>query len=192
MATPETGPGYWWVSLLGVVIGAALGFGISEFREWRQRKRQRVGYLEALAVEIGVCGDLARDYCAGGVMAPAYRMPLLAYQRAFPELLSAGILVSKETDALMRFYFNAAAFNFALDQAQAVLMKKKEDRPEKRLDWETRRAMLKARKLARGSNTPNHFDAAIAALRSHLPRDATTRLNIPTEELQEGEAAEEQ
>ncbi|OAI50065.1 hypothetical protein AYO46_10725 [Betaproteobacteria bacterium SCGC AG-212-J23] len=185
MACPQTAASeYWWVPLVSVVIGAIVGFGISELRERLQRKRQRTGHLEALTVEVSVCGDLAQGYCIGKVMAPAYRMPLLAYQRVFPELVSAGILNSTETNALMRFFFNAAAFNFALDQAQAVLMKKSEDRPPNRLELETRRAMLKAQKLAKGG-TSNHYTAAIDALRKHLPEDAAMRLNIPSEDVQE-------
>ena len=175
----------WWGALVGALVGVLLGFCISEFRDWRERRRKRYGFLEALAVEINVCADLAKGYFDGRVMAPAYRLPLLAYERVLPEILSEGILTIQETQALIRFYFNVAALNFCLDQAQAVLMQKEPDRPHERLEREVRRAKLKARKLRKDSGPGNHYDAAIDVIRRHLPKDRNVRLGLSVEEVLE-------
>jgi hypothetical protein len=174
--------------LLGVVVGAALGYGIAELRDYYTRRRQRHGHLEALGVELQMCGDIARGYLSGKVMAPAYRMPMIAYERSLPALLAEGVLTVQEMHALMRYYVNAIAFNFALDLTQQVLMVPKEDRAERRLEREAGRARLKAEKLSnRGAS--NHYTAAIGVIRSHLPEKAARRLAmVPASELVEEEA----
>lgn len=177
----------WWSSLIGVVAGVVLGYGLAELREFLRRDRERRGHLEALAVEIQVCSDLAGGYIVGKVMAPAYRMPLVAYERSFPILISEGILSLEEINAVARFYLNAGAFNLGVDQAQAVLMKRNEDRPPERLEHEVNRARLKARKLLR-TGTASHYTAAMAAISRHLPTKARARLKLPEEELVEEES----
>lgn len=172
-----------WVALLGVVIGGALTFATTEYRECRERNRKRHGNFEALAVEIQICGELADGYLKGNVLAPAYRMPMIAYQRSFPELLTDGVLAVDETKALIRFYINVAAFNFSVDQAQAALMSSDEERPP-HLIRETKRARLKAAKLRRGEP---QYSAALDVAKAHLPKESRERLAIPIEALAEEE-----
>ena len=167
-----------WVPLLSVSIGALWGFGVAEARDLIHRRRQRRGNFEALGVELQMCGDLASGYLRDKVMAPAYRMPLMAYEHSLPALLVDGVLSVAETNALLRFYVNAMAFNFSVDQVQAVLMMKEDSRPPMRLEHETNRVRLKAGKLCRGSQPANHFDAAVAVIRRHLPKEARARLLI--------------
>jgi len=178
----------WWIPLLSVVIGVILGYAATELRESCRRTRERRGHLEALAVEIQICSEIATGYLVGKVRAPAYRMPVLAYQRSLPAILAEGVLNMTETNALVRFYANALAFNFSIDQAQAVLMKKQEDRPPNRLELEVRRARLKAEKLGKSDRTPNHYDAAMSVLKKHLPEDSQRRLTLTAGELVEDEA----
>ena len=175
----------WWGPLLGAVIGVLLGFGLNELRERCRRDRERRGHFEALAAELQICATMALGYLKGGVMAPAYRMPTVAYSRSLPALLADGVLEFSETEALIRFYVGAQSFNFALDQAQQLLMQKPDERPEKRLDLEVGRAQLKARKLAKDSEKPNHYDGAIAVVRVHLPKKSHGRLSIEEEDLSE-------
>ena len=175
----------WWAPLLSGLIGVLVGFGLNELRERSRRKRERHGHFEALAAELQICAEMARGYINGGVKAPAYRMPMIAYARSIPALLADGVLRFEESSALFRFYVGAQSFNFALDQAQAVLMKRPDDRPEKRLDLEVGRAQLKARKLAKDSEKPNHYDGAIAVVRAHLPQKSHGRLSIEEDDLRE-------
>ena len=175
----------WWNTLLGVVVGAALGYLGAELREFFRRKRERQGHFEALGVEIQICSDIARGDSGGKVRAPAYRMPLMAYQRSFPLLIADGVLSLEEINALARFYMNAAAFNYSLDQAQAVLMKKEEDRPPKRLENESFRARMKALKLNSEGESSNHYHTAIRVITAHLPEGSRKRLLLPGVELEE-------
>ena len=172
-----------WLPLIGVVVGAGLGYAVAELRDYSTRKRQRQGHLEALGVELQMCGEIARGYLSGKVMAPAYRMPTIAYERSLPALLAEAVLTVQEMHALMRYYVNAAAFNFALDQTQQVLMIPKEERAERRLDREASRARLKAEKLS-NHGASNHYKTAIEVIRSHLPEKAALRLAmVPANEL---------
>lgn len=173
-------PALWWTSLLGVVVGAGLAFGIAEYRDAKERSRKRRGNFEALAVEIQICGELADGYLKGGVMAPAYRMPLTAYNKCFADLLTDGVLASAETNAVIRFYINVAAFNFAVDQAQIALMKRDDDEPTPRSRREASRAMLKASNICRSSE---QYGAAIGVMRQHLPEESRARLAIPLGDL---------
>lgn len=179
----------WWVPLISVVIGAILGYCAAEMREWRRRKREIRGHLEALAIEIQICSEIAAGYLDGKVMAPAYRMPILAHAKSFPVLMSDGLLRSEDISALARFYLNVHAFNLAIDQAQAVLMKKDEDRPPHRLEREVSRSRLKAKKLIKSGAKPTHYDNAMAVMRRHLPADSRSRLSVPEEDLAEEDIA---
>lgn len=171
--------------MLGVAVGILLGWGVAAFREHLRRGRERRGHFEALAVEIQVCADMASGYMRGGVMAPAYRMPFIAYENSFPALLADGVLTFQETEALIRFYIGAQSFNFCLDQAQSVLMTKHEDRAAERLEREVRRARLKAQKLKREDGKKTHFDGAIEVVRAHLPAKSIARMSISPVELDE-------
>ena len=178
----------WWVSPLSVGVGVLLGFGVSEFREWRRREQERVGHFEALAAELQICADMARSYLRVKIRAPSYRMPLIAYQRSLPALLADGVLTFDETQALIRFYVTAQSFNFAVEQAHQLLMKKEDDRPTKRLDSMGNLGKMKARKLSRDSDRPNHYTKAIDVVRRRLPEDSRGRLSLGEEELDEEEA----
>lgn len=171
----------WWNPLLGVIVGAALGFGLAEYRDYKERKRRRRGNFEALAVEIQICDELAHGYLNGGVMAPAYRMPLTAYSKCFSDLLTDGVLTASETNAVIRFYINVAAFNFAVDQAQAALMKRDDDQPTTRLKREASRTFLKAQNIRRDNSS------AMDVMRNHLPEKSRARLAIPLGDLVEEE-----
>jgi hypothetical protein len=165
----------WWIPIVSVVIGVVLGYGAAELREYFRRKHERRGHFEALAVEIELCGELTAAYLASSVQTPAYRLPARAYETAFPAILAAGVLSMREIDALTRFYINVHSFNLAIDQAQATLMKREEDRPPERLGQEVRRAELKAIKLRKGE-APNQYDDAMAVLMAHLPEESIKRL----------------
>jgi hypothetical protein len=164
----------WWVSLLSVIVGAVIGFCVSEFRDWRQRKRTIAGYFEALAVEIQICGELARGYVKGRVRAPSYRLPVLAYQKALPELLSQGELTYNEKYALVRFYMNANQLNFCMEQIQTLFMRTQEERPDDRVDREHKRALLKAGKIQKDRTPSNFYDAAMEVVRAHLSKNSKT------------------
>lgn len=175
----------WWVFPLNIAIGASLGFAIAEYRDWRRRQRQRVGHFEALAAEIQICAEMAKGYVDGTVKAPSYRMPQVAYQRSFAALLSDGVLNFSETAAIARFYVAALSFNFSVDQAQMILMKKEEDRPPRRVGLESGRARMKALNLRKDSDRLNLYVNAIDVVRRRLPKDSQGRLSLAEEDLRE-------
>jgi hypothetical protein len=112
-------------------------------------------------------------------MGPAYRMPMIAHERSLPVVLSEEVLSQDEATALTRFYVDVISFNFCLDRVQEVLMQRKEDRAEKRLEREYSRAKMKAEKLlTRNLENPTLYDLAIAVCRKQLPKDALMRLEL--------------
>jgi hypothetical protein len=163
-------------------LGVALAFGSTEIRERITRSRARRGHFEALAAEIRMCGAIAKGYLAGKVMSPSYRMPLIGHEQSLPALLAEGVLRQADSEALIRYYNNAKAFNLCLEYCHEALLEKLRDEGADRLDKEVRRTQLKARKLAPGSEHPTQYDDALRVVARNLPRASLRQLEFDAEE----------
>jgi hypothetical protein len=105
-------------TLAGVILGAVLGYVSARLRDWHERKRTQRGHLEALKAEILICSAIAEWYLRERYMAPAYRVPLIAYEKSLPALLAEGLLSEKDTSAIIHFYVTGRSLNLCLDLAQ--------------------------------------------------------------------------
>ncbi len=65
------------------VIGGAIGALVSSvlFMAWNfwQRHQSRKGHATAIWEEIKICWEFAEEFRTRGVLAPAYRLPILTY-----------------------------------------------------------------------------------------------------------------
>lgn len=94
-------------------------------------------------------------------------------------IVATAVRDSNQRASSRRGHFEALASEIRIDRAQDVLMQRPDDRADKRLDREVRRAQLKARKLAPGgAPAPTHYDAALAVCGTKLPKVNLTRLNL--------------
>ena len=71
------------------LIGVWLVSYLTARREAEAREREAVAHWAALSAELSLCSDLAMDYLVDTSLVPSYRMPLVAFESAFPRLLSA-------------------------------------------------------------------------------------------------------
>lgn len=166
---------FWATILAGGLAGAVLSQAWTWYRETRAQQRARAGHWAFLRTEIQFCGAVAHGYAQGGILVPAYRMPLQAYRESLPKLLAEGLVGEDDAQLLLRYFVNAGSFNRGLDLAQAAV-----DRgvPERAIE-EANRVRLKASKLRPGMpGAETHYDRALGVVNAHA-RAHGGALSIP-------------
>jgi hypothetical protein len=103
--------------VVAALLGAAVGFGLSELKDWFWRIRRRRAQWRALSAEVELCRETAEVFLDDPIKAPLYRLPVLTYLNSFPALLAEGIPTEKETRAITRFFSQVQTLNRGLDQA---------------------------------------------------------------------------
>jgi hypothetical protein len=167
-------PAPWWqpwipviAALAGAVVGAAIGFLLSQGMEWYRRRDREKAQWAALRAEIEFCCQRAETYLRHDEpKAPLYRLPTTAYAAAFPELLRDAKVTETEMLPLMRFFTEVEDFNRGLDLAQAAI-----DRNDAgKIDIEISRNLLKASMLVPPpvGKADGYYQAARAILNAHL------------------------
>ncbi len=134
-----------------VIVGFVLGLIASCL----ERRRQRKGCKASLKAEIKYCGKAACDYLGGGVSAPLYRLPIVAWENACPVLLAAGVFAEDQVESLLKFYNAVETFNRGLDQIDAAIG------DDNKFQVEGNRLKLKAKAI---SSCSDFYSAAIKAL----------------------------
>ena len=70
-------------------------------------------------LEIQICGRLAFRYTQGRA-APFYRLPMKAWDTAYPVLLGYGALDEIQNRMISEYYHNVDTFNRGLEQTQSM------------------------------------------------------------------------
>jgi hypothetical protein len=135
---------------LGVkeIVLIVLGFVLAWVPQWFDRRRRIVTHWGALRAEALLCSECANALLTDGVMAPLYRLPTIAFERAFPVLLVEGELSEEQVLALNRFFAQAQDINRGLENATRLAQAD----DEAKLKQEYERLLLKAGVLAKGSD----------------------------------------
>jgi hypothetical protein len=104
------------ILVLGILLGLVPG--------WLAKKRRLRTHWRALRAEMIQCSENALSVFDSQplVMAPLYRLPLMAYQASFPVLLMDGAVSETEVRVLSRFYGQVQDINRGLDNAAAMNM----------------------------------------------------------------------
>jgi hypothetical protein len=157
-----------WVEykeILAVVMGAILGFALSEGKStWLLRKRRK-SHFGALRAQIELCREMAETYLRDNIIAPLYRLPLSAYENSMPALLADGALNETEVRALTEFFAQVQTLNRGLDLAQTM----RERGEDQMLQEEFARNQLKAERLVPSEIRPaSYYDRAIAVITSRV------------------------
>jgi hypothetical protein len=109
-------------------------------------------------------------------------MPLIGHERSLPAVLAEGVLNREESEALIRFYNNARAFNLCLDYCHDALLDRRLNEDPNRLDKEVRRTRIKAAKLAPSDAKETQYDDAIEIIAKNLPRGSLQQLTFDSDE----------
>ncbi len=157
-----------WVEykeIIAVVIGAILGFALSEGKDAWFRRKRRKSHFGALRAEIELCREMAETYLRDNIVAPLYRLPINAYENSMPALLADGVLNETEVRALTEFFAQVQTLNRGLDQAQSM----REEGEQQMLQEEFGRNRLKAERLVPLEARPvSYYDRAIAVVAVRL------------------------
>lgn len=169
-----------------------------DLRRERDRDRTaRLGRLGAVEAELKSCAEQCEIYTVtsreGPMLAPAYRLPLVAYNSVLPLLLADGVLSEDAARSIGQYYVDAVSFNRCLDRLDQMQMAAStSSRPtDDQLNLakaEVQRCQVKAlhligknapqRQVYKGSDvqaTVSRLDPALAALveaKHSLDRDA--------------------
>ncbi len=130
------------------IIMVLLGFTLAWLPQWFDRRRKIVAHWAALRAEAMLCVERAHTLLSDKVMAPLYRLPTTAYEKAFPILLIEGEMTEEQLLALSRFFSQAQDINRGLDHATAMAHA---DDSEK-LKREYSRLLVKATEIVGGAD----------------------------------------
>ncbi|MDO9461227.1 MAG: hypothetical protein Q7N95_14115 [Alphaproteobacteria bacterium] len=149
------------ISIPDGIAGVIVGFVLSLLPLFLERRRQRKGCKASLKAEIKHCGKAACDYLGDGVSAPLYRLPIVAWENAYPVLLAAGVFAEGQVESLLKFYNAVETFNRGLDQIDAAIGDDKKIPKENDMLQLKNRLQLKAKAI---SSCSDYYSAAINAL----------------------------
>jgi hypothetical protein len=142
-----------------------VGFLLANMQRWWQRKRTLKAHWEAIRAEMTLVKEKAETLINTPVMAPLYRLPVVAVQTAFPILLAEGSLREREALAVGRYASQVEDINRGLDYAASRAM----GTDTIGLSNEYGRVVLKTRDLTDGPNgNMSLFDIAKSVVDERL------------------------
>jgi hypothetical protein len=101
-------------------------------RETERLTEARLAWLVAVEHEVKLCSKQCEIYVveffASRLIAPAYRLSLLAHDSALASLIADGTLSQSASDAIKQFYTDAISFNRGLDVIAELLTKGRTER----------------------------------------------------------------
>ena len=131
------------------IILILFGFVLAQAPLWADRRRRIRSHWAALRVEILLCIENATTLLHDGYMAPLYRLPTTAFEKAFPLLLVEGHATEEDFMLLERFAAKVQEVNRGLEYAAACAQR---DDLEN-LKGEYSRNRIKASALVEGDKT---------------------------------------
>lgn len=110
-----------YISGLFALAGAVVALVGTHVSAWLIRRSRRRTFRAAMAAEAALCRSLAQSYVNDRVGSPLYRLPTVAYDNGFPELLKDGVVGANESKVTLEFYGLVGQINRGLDQAHDAL-----------------------------------------------------------------------
>lgn len=103
------------------VISLLVGFVLGHTPAWFDRHRRIKTHWHSLRAEALLCKKAAEGFLAANIMSPLYRLPVVAFDRAFPILIAEGVIEEAELMSLSRFVSMVQELNRGLEDASELL-----------------------------------------------------------------------
>jgi hypothetical protein len=104
-----------WVGIVGVLVGALIGYWLSRRAKDDDDKQQARGFLRVIRLEIQRGTDLFVEYQRLGSGSPAWRLPTSTWATTITFLASVRALTQYELTTLAHFFELAQELNYCLD-----------------------------------------------------------------------------
>lgn len=130
------------------IILVLFGFVLAQAPLWADRRRRMRSHWAALRSEIVLCMENGNALLHDGYMAPLYRLPTTAFEKAFPLLMVEGHATEEDFMHLERFAAKVQEVNRGLEYAAACAQRDDEGG----LKGEYSRNRIKARALIEGDD----------------------------------------
>jgi len=102
---------------LSELITLVVGFVLGHTPAWFDRRRRIKTHWHSLHGEALLCKKAAEALLADKIASPLYRLPVAAFERAFPILIGEGSVEEGELMSLTRFVSVVGELNRGLDDA---------------------------------------------------------------------------
>ena len=125
-----------WVQAWGSILAVLAALVVVQYQHHlsvkRERKKEHAvlrGHWNAIEAELGHCNDQCEVYLRAWLLhrksgqpgvAPAYRLPTVAYTYSLPHLITSAELQARHVSALLQFYVDAVSFNRCLDNLERM------------------------------------------------------------------------
>ena len=149
-----------------VLVGVVVGFFLSWLVGWFDRRRKLKTHWHAIRAELERCHEKATTLLNDHFSAPMYRLPVIAFNTAFPILLSEGELTEDESLTIGRCFDQIQDINRGMDYAAEM---DKLGEAAKR-DNEYNRNCLKAKRLLGKDEKQSLYDPAKAIVDAKISR----------------------
>ncbi len=159
------------VDLLTAVFLILFGFALRGWAQSRREDRLILSHIEALGMEIHLCGQLAATYLHADIDAPLYRLPNDAYRIALLSLSDIGLIYGDHWYTLQRFYLQVEQVNRGLDNVDDFLRGKTPENDGQGITLEDEKKRLNGkagdlRAAGHGEDASDLYREAVAAHKS--------------------------
>lgn len=142
------------------LVFVVVGFVLAWVPQWFDRRRRIVAHWGALRAEALLCTECANALLTDRVMAPLYRFPTTAFEKAFPVLLVEGEVTEEQVLVLNRFFSQAHDINRGLENSTRLA----QAGDDANLRQECDRLLLKASVLVKGPDGRGGLSIDVFAL----------------------------
>jgi hypothetical protein len=104
-----------WVGIVGVLVGAVIGYWLSRRAKDDDDKQQARGFLRVLRLDVQRGAEFFAEYRRLGSGSPAWRLPTSTWATTITFLAGVRALTQYELTTLARFFEVANELNYCLD-----------------------------------------------------------------------------
>lgn len=150
------------------VLLVILGFLLGVIPSWWAKKMTIRNHWANLSVELVACKDLAETYLRDHIMCPLYRLPTVAFQTSFPNLIALGQLTEEEINVLSRFSTQVQNLNRGLDNASNIgMINTPQAQEEIKKEFDRNRLYATDITIPANSVGETHFSRALKVINEH-------------------------
>jgi len=103
------------------IVTLIIGFVLGHTPAWLDRHRRIKTHWHSLRGEVLLCKKAAEEFATAKIASPLYRLPVAAFERAFPILIAEGEVDEEELMSLTRYVSVCGELNRGLDDASELV-----------------------------------------------------------------------